>query len=73
MCRVSLNRRSWLKFFPTKILSNGGYNKFSALSDQPEAFNPGTKELKDIVGVTALISENMKPGNTCFFWKLHLF
>ena len=29
--------------------------------------------IKGIVGVTALVSENMTTGITCFSWKLHLF
>ena len=33
MCKVSVNCRSWLQFFPNKMQSNGGCNKFSALSD----------------------------------------
>lgn len=32
-CRISLNCWSWFKFFSNKIQSNGGYNRFLALSD----------------------------------------
>jgi len=52
--------------------SNFGYNKFSALSDHKRLLVPAP-ELKGIVSVTALISENMTSGIAFFSWKLHLF